>query len=103
MRNVARGAGRLRQRRWYRFRGEEVKENDMSETNIQEVVRQKYREAAKQVTAGGTACCGGGGELSGCDPITKNLYDDAQKAGLPAVGFPHPSEAATAPAGSPAF
>src|SRR5882757_9516922 len=84
MRNVARGAGRLRQRRWYRFRGEEVKENDMSETNIQEVVRQKYGEAAKQVTAGGTACCGGGGELSGCDPITKNLYDEAQKAGLPA-------------------
>src|SRR5580765_656517 len=57
---------------------------DMSETNIQEVVRQKYGEAAKQVTAGGTACCGGGGELSGCDPITKNLYDDTLKAGLPA-------------------
>src|SRR3982074_1137647 len=57
---------------------------DISEANIQEVVRQKYGEAAKQVAAGGTACCGGGGELSGCDPITKNLYDDAQKAGLPA-------------------
>ncbi len=56
----------------------------MSETNIQEVVKQKYGQAAKQVTAGGTACCGGGGELSGCDPITKNLYDDAQKSGLPA-------------------
>src|SRR6266403_450232 len=84
MRSVARGAGQLRPRPWYRFRGEDFKENDMSETNIQEVVRQKYGEAAKQVTAGGTACCGGGGELSGCDPITKNLYDDAQKAGLPA-------------------
>src|SRR5882724_2566809 len=84
MRNVARGAGQLRRRRWYRFRGEDFKENDMSEANIQAVVRQKYGEAAKQVTAGGTACCGGGGELSGCDPITKNLYDDAQKAGLPA-------------------
>ena len=36
------------------------------------------------MTAGGTACCGGGGELSGCDPITKNLYDEAQKSGLPA-------------------
>src|SRR6202171_2347238 len=57
----------------------------MTETNIQEVVKQKYGEAAKQVTAGGTACCGGGGELSGCDPITKNLYDEAQKAGLPAA------------------
>src|SRR6267154_1358582 len=84
MRNVAPGAGRLRPRRWYRFRGEDFKENDMSETNTQEVVRQKYGEAAKQVAAGGTACCGGGGELSGCDPITKNLYDEAQKAGLPA-------------------
>src|ERR1700738_4425817 len=56
----------------------------MSEANIQEVVKQKYGQAAKQVTAGGTACCGGGGELSGCDPITKNLYDEAQKSGLPA-------------------
>src|SRR6266403_651241 len=56
----------------------------MSDTRIQEVVKEKYGEAAKQVTAGGTACCGGGGELSGCDPITKNLYDEAQKAGLPA-------------------
>src|SRR6202171_2667262 len=54
----------------------------MSDTNIQEVVKQKYGQAAKQVTAGGTACCGG--ELSGCDPITKNLYDEAQKSGLPA-------------------
>src|SRR5258708_29734177 len=57
----------------------------MSETNIQEVVKQKYGQAAKEVTAGGTACCGGGGDLSGCDPITKNLYDEGQKAGLPAA------------------
>src|SRR5260370_2786442 len=56
----------------------------MSETNIQEVVKQKDGQAAKQVTAGGTACCGGGGGLSGCDRITKNLYDEAQKSGLPA-------------------
>src|ERR1700751_1219267 len=56
----------------------------MSETNIQEVVKQKYGQAAKQVTAGGTACCGAGGEVSGCDPITRNLYDEAQKSGLPA-------------------
>jgi arsenite methyltransferase len=57
----------------------------MSETSIQDVVKQKYGEAAKQVIAGGTACCGGGGELSGCDPITKNLYDEAQKSGVPAA------------------
>ena len=56
----------------------------MSETNIQEVVKQKYGRAAKQVTEGGTASCGGGADLSCCDPITKNLYDEAEKSGLPA-------------------
>src|ERR1700719_1885653 len=55
----------------------------MSETNIQEAVKQKYGDAAKQVAAGGTACCGGRGELSGCAPTPKNLCDEAQKAGLP--------------------
>jgi arsenite methyltransferase len=55
----------------------------MSEPNIQEAVKQKYGEAAKRAAGGGTACCGGGAELTGCDPITKNLYDDAEKAALP--------------------
>jgi arsenite methyltransferase len=55
----------------------------MSEPNIQEVVKQKYGEAAKQAARGGTACCGGGAELCACDPITKDLYDEAQKSGLP--------------------
>ena len=36
----------------------------MSEQNIQDVVKQKYGEAAKQAAAGGVASCGGGGELS---------------------------------------
>jgi len=51
--------------------------------NIQEVVKQKYAEAATRAASGGTACCGGGASLSGCDPITKNLYDDAEKSALP--------------------
>ncbi len=55
----------------------------MSDANIQEAVKQKYGEAAKHVAAGGRACCGGGAELSGCDPITKNLYSDAEKGALP--------------------
>jgi arsenite methyltransferase len=55
----------------------------MSDANIQEAVKEKYGEAAKRAASGGTACCGGGVALSGCDPITKNLYDDAEKAGLP--------------------
>jgi arsenite methyltransferase len=56
----------------------------MAETNIQDAVKQKYGEAAKRAASGGTACCGGGGQLSGCDPITKDLYDESEKAGLPA-------------------
>src|SRR6266850_2301738 len=55
----------------------------MSEPNIQEAVKQKYGEAAKRAASGGTASCGGGAELSCCDPITKDLYNDAEKAALP--------------------
>jgi arsenite methyltransferase len=56
----------------------------MSETNIQHAVKEKYGAAAKQVSAGKTACCGGGAELSGCDPISRNLYNESEKSALPA-------------------
>jgi arsenite methyltransferase len=59
----------------------------MSEPNTQEDVReavkQKYGEAAKRAASGGTACCGGGAELSGCDPITRDLYSETEKGALP--------------------
>ena len=55
----------------------------MSDTNIQEAVKQKYGEAAKRAASGGTACCGGGAELTGCDSITKDLYDEMDKAAVP--------------------
>jgi len=55
----------------------------MSNENLQDVVKQKYGNAAKQVAAGGIATCGGGGELSCCDPITKDLYDSSQLSALP--------------------
>ena len=55
----------------------------MSEPNLQEVVKQKYGAAAKQAAAGGVASCGGGSELSCCDPITRDLYDSTQLAGVP--------------------
>ena len=55
----------------------------MTEPNVQETVKQKYGQAARQVAEGGTACCGSGAELSCCDPITTNLYDEAQKSALP--------------------
>src|SRR5438445_11217473 len=55
----------------------------MSNENLQEVVKQKYGNAAKQVASGGVASCGGGGALSCCDPITKDLYDPSQTSALP--------------------
>ncbi|MGB7438564.1 MAG: arsenite methyltransferase [Candidatus Acidiferrum sp.] len=55
----------------------------MNEKNIQEAVREKYGAAAKEVAGGKTACCGGGAELCGCDPITRNLYDASEQSALP--------------------
>ena len=55
----------------------------MSEQNLQEIVKEKYGAAAKQAAAGGVATCGGGADLSCCDPITKDLYDSSQIAGVP--------------------
>src|SRR5437667_2204196 len=52
-------------------------------SDLQEDVKQKYRDAAKRAASGGTACCGGGAERSGCDPISKDLYTNAEKGALP--------------------
>lgn len=56
----------------------------MSE-NVRAIVQEKYGAAARRVTEGqGSSCCGAStccGE--GVDPITSNLYDEAQKSGLP--------------------
>ena len=70
----------------------------MSESNIQKAVKQKYSEVAKHAAGGGTACCGGGAELSGCDPISKDLYTDDEKGGLPEKAL-----AASLGCGNPAF
>jgi arsenite methyltransferase len=54
-------------------------------SDIKQVVRQKYGEAAVRAGQGLKAGCGCG--TSGCcgtDPITSNLYDDAQAAAIPA-------------------
>jgi len=59
----------------------------MSEmTDVKEVVRQKYGEAAERVArGGGTSCCGGSAASpEQWDPITSNLYDQAQAADVPA-------------------
>jgi SAM-dependent methyltransferase len=53
-------------------------------TDVKDIVRQKYGQAAEQVVRGGAnACCGGSAVLGGCDPITSNLYDTAQAGDVP--------------------
>ena len=52
-------------------------------TDIKEVVKQKYGEAALRVKAGGSSCCGATAS-SGCgDPITSDLYDVSQIGQIP--------------------
>jgi arsenite methyltransferase len=54
------------------------------DTNIKEIVKEKYGQAALRVNAGGSSCCGASAALDGCcDPITSNLYDSEQTGQLP--------------------
>ncbi len=55
----------------------------MSTTDIKDVVKQKYGEAALRVTSGGSSCCGAAAATSCCDPITTNLYDASQAGQIP--------------------
>jgi arsenite methyltransferase len=52
-------------------------------TDIKEVVKEKYGQAALRVTSGGSSCCGATASLGGCDPITTNLYDSSQAGQIP--------------------
>jgi SAM-dependent methyltransferase len=52
-------------------------------TDIKEVVKQKYGEAALRVTSGGSSCCGATASTGCCDPITANLYDASQAGQIP--------------------
>ncbi len=55
----------------------------MSSTDIKEVVKEKYGQAALRVSSGGSSCCGAT-PGSGCgDPITSNLYDNSQAQQIP--------------------
>jgi arsenite methyltransferase len=58
----------------------------MAEANIKDAVKEKYGEAALRATTGGSSCCGAtaASAISGCDPITSNLYDAAQAGEIPA-------------------
>ena len=62
----------------------------MNETvDVKNVVRQRYGAAAERVAQGrGNACCGGSAASpEQWDPITANLYDQAQAADVPAAAM----------------
>src|SRR3954447_4163582 len=74
--------------------------------DVKEVVKEKYGQAALRVTTGGSSCCGASAACgANVDPITSNLYDEAQKSGLPpeavlaSLGCGNPTALATLSAG----
>ncbi len=54
----------------------------MADTTIQTAVQEKYGAIAKSV--GATGCCGPSACCGGADPITTDLYSEAETQGLPA-------------------
>lgn len=54
-------------------------------TEIREIVKERYGEAARRAAAGEASSCCGASACCGADtdPITRDLYDDSQKGMLP--------------------
>jgi arsenite methyltransferase len=56
----------------------------MTDTDMKEVVKEKYGQAALRVKTGGSSCCGAAATSGlSCDPITSNLYDTNQAGQIP--------------------
>ncbi len=56
------------------------------ESEITELVRDRYGKAALQAKEGKAGCCGPSPSACGCgcgDPISGDLYQDQETAGLP--------------------
>jgi arsenite methyltransferase len=51
-------------------------------TDIKQVVKERYGQAALKVRGGASGCCGAKSS-SACDPITSNLYDSSQAQQIP--------------------
>jgi arsenite methyltransferase len=55
----------------------------MSTAGIKETVKEKYGQIALQVASGRKGCCGSTPSCGGSGPITSNLYEAEETAGLP--------------------
>jgi SAM-dependent methyltransferase len=56
----------------------------MNSHRIKDIVKEKYGRAALKVASGDSSCCSPRTATAGCDPITSNLYEADEIAGLPA-------------------
>src|SRR5246127_3497749 len=78
----------------------------MSTTDIKEVVKERYGQAALRVKSGGSSCCRAAASIGQCcDPITSNLYSASEgeqfpeEAMLASLGCGNPTALATLNAG----
>jgi len=56
----------------------------MSTTDIKEIVKEKYGQAALRMKTGGSSCCGAAPARGlSCNPMTSNLYDSSQASLIP--------------------
>jgi SAM-dependent methyltransferase len=55
----------------------------MDSSDVKDVVKEKYGQAALRVKTGGSACCGASAADGCCDPITSHLYDASEVGTLP--------------------
>ena len=55
----------------------------MNSTEVKEIVKEKYGQAAAQAKSGARSCCGPSSCCSTVDPITKDLYTSDEMAQLP--------------------
>jgi arsenite methyltransferase len=56
----------------------------MNSTDIKEIVKEKYGQAAAQARSGARSCCGISSSCCSAEPITKDLYTSDETAQLPA-------------------
>jgi arsenite methyltransferase len=61
-----------------------IEEADVSTGDLKTIVRERYGEAARRATTGDrSSCCGSSCGCDTADPITSDLYSQAEKAVLP--------------------
>src|SRR6185436_11000995 len=75
---------------FFRPKHQEISMEHPMTQDLKATVKEKYGQAALRAAAGekDASCCGSsaccGATTEAWDPITSNLYDDGQKAGIPA-------------------